>query len=356
MALSELIENEDFLTGLAFGVAALAAIGLAAAVRRAADQGAEPPARPPRRGRARRPVPPTAALGIVAAGLLGLGATYPDVVTVRLVIGLVLVTAGPFAATFAVVGTWRGSIAAAIAAVPGAIVIATAAATQNTFGWIEPFVVGSVVVGGALVTEFDRANARSGLGPVLLAVSAFGIYTAVPDTELIAVILGATIPMAIVGFPIALAALGPGAYGVVGLIGWVVASGGRGRPGSVVGAFACLGVLLVEPLVRMVLRGRVRPLRRPVSVLTVVVVAIQGVLAVTIARTAGLEQSARDAAAIAFALLAVGALALTVVLFRPGAAPGDPPPVDADADALGHATSPGGRTSGQGPPLGRDVG
>ena len=330
MALSELIENEDFLTGLAFGVAALAAIGLGAAVRRAADQGAEPTPRPPRRGRARRAAPPTAALGIVAAGLLGLLAAYPDVVTTRLVVGLVLVTVGPFAASFAVVGDWRRSIVAAATAVPGAIVIATAAATQNSFDWIEPFVVFSVVVGGALITEFDRANARSGLGPVLLAVAAFGIYTAVPDTELIAVILGATIPMAFVGFPVALSALGPGAYGVVGLVGWVVASGGRGRPGSVVGAFACLGLLLVEPFVRLVLRGRVRPIRRPVSVLTAIVVAIQCVLAVTIARTAGLEQSALDAAVLALALLGAGALALAVVLYRPRPAGSDSAPIGPD--------------------------
>jgi hypothetical protein len=195
-----------------------------------------------------------------------------------------------------------------------------------------PAVAVAAVVAGALLADFDRRWRRHGLAPLLLAISAAGIYATVPDVEAPLVVLGASLPMALLGWPGPLApaglpapwrrppapppgglpatrrrgpagrpqppeasAAGPpaataaplpgvagapapavppsppgvagrpapapatpppsvgvvGAVAVAGLLAWTVAAGGAGRPGSVVGGLLCLGVLVVEPLARL---------------------------------------------------------------------------------------------------------
>jgi hypothetical protein len=134
------------------------------------------------------------------------------------------------------------------------------------------------VVAGALLADFDRRWRAHGLAPPLLAVTAAGIYATVPDVEAALVVLGATLPVALLGWPgrwrrgTAAAASPPpslgvvGALAVAGLLAWTVAAGGAGRPGSVVGGSLCLGVLAVEPLARLVEpRRRSALLRGPVG-------------------------------------------------------------------------------------------
>lgn len=141
-----------------------------------------------------------------------------------------------------------------------------------------PAVAAAAVVAGALLADFDRRWRRHGLAPLLLAISAAGIYATVPDVEAPLVVLGASLPMALLGWPGPLAPAGlpapwrrpaaprvagaaapaippsvgvVGAVAVAGLLAWTVAAGGAGRPGSVVGGLLCLGVLVVEPLARL---------------------------------------------------------------------------------------------------------
>jgi hypothetical protein len=142
-----------------------------------------------------------------------------------------------------------------------------------------PAVAVAAVVAGALLADFDRRWRRHGLAPLLLAISAAGIYATVPDVEAPLVVLGASLPMALLGWPGPLAPAGlpapwrrppaprvagaaapatpppsvgvVGAVAVAGLLAWTVAAGGAGRPGSVVGGLLCLGVLVVEPLARL---------------------------------------------------------------------------------------------------------
>jgi hypothetical protein len=127
-----------------------------------------------------------------------------------------------------------------------------------------PGVAVAAAVAGALLADFDRRWRRQGLASLLLAVSAAGIYATVPDVEAALVVLGAALPLALLGWPGPLApaagrpaASPPPSLGVVGalataaLLAWTVAAGGVGRPGSVVGGLLCLGVLVVEPLARV---------------------------------------------------------------------------------------------------------
>jgi hypothetical protein len=136
---------------------------------------------------------------------------------------------------------------------------------------LPPPGIAVAAVAGALLADFDRRWRRHGLAPLLLAVSAAGVYATVPDVEAAVVVLGVALPLALLGWPGPLAPGGvpvpgprpgpprppPPSLGVAGslaaaaLLVWTVAAGGAGRPGSVVGGLGCLGVLAVEPLARL---------------------------------------------------------------------------------------------------------
>jgi hypothetical protein len=299
---ADLVQDDGFRTGLAIGATALLLIVLGRVVAVWAGW---------RRG---EPLP-LAGIALPAAGLLALqdldlGAGISD----RLVVGIVFLVLGPLLARLGGFGSSLPVVA--LATVPGAAVLASAASLENDVGWVPPVVFVAVVVGGTLATDFDRVNARAGLGPVLMAVSVLAMYTAVPDTEEAAAVAGASLPLALSGAPIPVASLGAaGAPASVGLLVWVAAVGGRARPGSVVGAAACLGVLLVEPIVRRVRANR-RPTSpsRPVSVRAVLLVVLDlGLVAVT-SRVAGLETSGAVSLSISLVALAAAGVVVTVIL------------------------------------------
>jgi hypothetical protein len=89
------------------------------------------------------------------------------------------------------------------------------------------------------------------------------VFAAVPDTEQAATLLGASVPMALCGWPLGHARLGPiGAGAGTALLVWVAAVGGRGREPSIIGAVACLGLLVTLPAGRW-LTGRTGHPRAP---------------------------------------------------------------------------------------------
>jgi hypothetical protein len=191
-------------------------------------------------------------------------------------------------------------------------------------GWALPAAAGVALLTGPLLAGFDARWRGRGLTPVLLAVTIAGVWSTVPDTEGALVALGAALPLALLGWPWPLASLGrAGAWAVAGSLGWVVATGGAGRPSAVVGGAACLALLAVEPLAR-----RLDPERR--SVLgclpggrrgVVVATAAQLGLVYVAARVAGTRPSVAGAAAVAGAELAAGiglAMAVTAAGARRG--------------------------------------
>lgn len=119
--------------------------------------------------------------------------------------------------------------------------------------WIRIAVGVAAVVGGIAVADFDRRWASTSAGPMLLGVSVVGVYYTVPDTEEALVLLGVTLPILLLTWPVPLLRLGSaGAMVATGALTWVVAKGGFGRQSSIVGGLACLGLLALEPLSKLI--------------------------------------------------------------------------------------------------------
>jgi hypothetical protein len=215
----------------------------------------------------------------------------------------------------------------ALAAATAAGLAVTGAPADPALGW--PALAASTAAVAAALAAFDRRWGRLGLAPALLAVTAAGIWACVPDVEGPLVLAGAVLPMALLGRPGPLAGRWPGAaaFGMAGSVAvaavvvWVVATGGAGRPGSVVGGLACLGVLLVEPAVRLLDRRRRGPLD-PVAGrpgLAGAALAAQLVLAGFASRVAGRPEGVAAALGLAAIGLGVALAAGAVLAGRPSA-------------------------------------
>jgi hypothetical protein len=189
---------------------------------------------------------PIPAAGLLLAGGVAWGLREAVAVPPGLVEGLAaLAGAGIVAGILP-----KSEIAGALLAIPGAWILAYRTDLVDV-EWIRLLVAAGAVIGGMLVADFDRRWRETGFSPVLVAVAAAGVYYSVPDTEQAAVLLGAALPLALLGGPLVLARLGSaGAYAATGLVAWTAAAGGLGRPTSIVGGIACLGLLIVEPLAR----------------------------------------------------------------------------------------------------------
>jgi len=182
--------------------------------------------------------------------------------------------------------------------VPGAAIVAAALPDGSPF-WARAALVGVVLLAALAVPGHDVRSPR--LVPVLLAIGAVGVYACVPDTEAPIVLLGATlVASAIVLEPRLRPSLGFPA--VVGIVAWVAAFGGLGRPGAIVGGLACLGVLLLPvPRARCGRAGEVAA------------VVVQLGLVAYEARVAGFEHSAGRALTLALPAFAVAWAVLLVV-------------------------------------------
>jgi hypothetical protein len=218
-------------------------------------------------------------------------------------------------------------VGVALAAAGGAGIVA-ATDPPATLALPLPWIAVVAGVAGALLAGFDRRWRGHGLAPLLLAVSAVGVYATVPDVEWALVVVGAALPLTLLGWPGPLAPGGlrgprrrdgpaqpPPSLGVAGslaaaaLLAWTVAAGGAGRPGSVVGGLACLGVLAVEPLARLLDPRHRSALARPRVAWTAL--AAHLVLVAVAARVVGRTETV--AAALPLAGLALAA-ALGVAL------------------------------------------
>ncbi len=166
--------------------------------------------------------------------------------------------------------------------VAGGIIFSTRSGLPD-IAWVRISAPLVLVLSAVALREWGEAERRKYLGPMFL-ISAFGIWTAVPATEPARILLGASIPMVLGTLrPIEARIYGPGAFTLTGLAIWLVARGGEPRPASIIGGWACLGILVALPLLL-----RWRP-RLEISMWKVVVAHAVTVLVAS--RVIGLQES-----------------------------------------------------------------
>jgi hypothetical protein len=227
-----------------------------------------------------------------------------------LTVAVVLLAAGGLVADLA-----RLPMAARLVlGVPGAIVLVQKTALPDPT-WARVFAGVLAVVGGTLIADFDRRHAANGLGPVLATVTVVGLYENVPDPDFALLIVGAALPLVLLGWPVPLFRLGgSGSAGLMGLFAWADAVGGRGNLSAVIAGAACLGLLAVEPVSRLLHRNRgtildSMPRRWWVPV---IVAAVQLALCAAATRIASPPRTPAKAALIAGVALALAVAVLTI--------------------------------------------
>ena len=287
---------EEFLWGLAAGVVAmLLAVGVTALAGRLRSRGGALLA---------------TGLPMVAAALVAIEPSHTP--TLGVLVGLLGVTAVVVAARRKRAGTARLLMILLVAPVFAWLL----AIDASSVAWVRAVVVAGATIGSLAVARTDLEWGATGVTPVLYAISAAGVFAAVPNTREAAALLGASVPGAACGWPLHRARLG-GAGGAcaTALLVWVAAVGALGREPSVVGAIACLGLLAALPAGRWlagrwtgptIRRCRVADGPAPLLVIQTVVVAVAS-------RVAGISSELRVAIPVAAAALA-GALVASVCL------------------------------------------
>ena len=299
-----LISDPNFRTGLGSGLAGVALVGVAAAVLRS---------------RGGRPRLPLAGLALVVSGVSASAIAPDSDLDPAALQAIGLAAIGGIVATL---GRFRAPLVA-LAYAPGAIRLAMAPQVQGAPGWVRWVAAGVAVAAGALLTDFDRRHRSFGLGMPLFVAAVGGAYSTLPDTELVAVMLGAAIPYVAISIPVVWETIGAaGAGALCSWYGWVVWVDGRGRPGAVVGAVCALGLLVAEPIARQYFELREQPpfvtARRPVLLTSTVVASVQCVIALAAGRIAGLQDEALSAVVLAVPILVVaGAVGLLIPRHRP---------------------------------------
>lgn len=289
MSRLDVVRTHEFVVGLEAGSVAAVTVGFAGLVRRY-----------------RAPIP-IAGVSMALAAVVGFSLSESTSSYRR---GL------PVALAFlAVAGTLYGfrrpsRVLALLIAAAGAALVADATEGES---WVVAFVFVTVIVCAPLVGDFDRYYARTGLGAVLLVIVTAGVYATVPDTEQARLLLGATLPMTIVAWPRPLVSLGRGgSFAMVGLIAWVSAVGGLGRPSSTLAAVGCLGGIVAEPLVRHATRRRLRA-SGPFSPAVLTIGAVELGVVVLCSRVAGHESQVGPVAAIVASVVVAAVIALWAV-------------------------------------------
>ncbi|HEX2369034.1 MAG TPA: hypothetical protein VHM94_07365 [Acidimicrobiia bacterium] len=282
----EAVVRRELFVGLATGAIAAVACAVAALVLR-------------------RRLLPVAGLAVAAAFLAAIRPPAPVIVSIGL-----LALLGIAADLRPGLIPWAGVLAIG----PALLLVFAGEAFEPLWGRIAG--VAAIALGGGLAAWSEQRRPLSWAGPVLAAGSALGVFLVVPDTERALVLFGATLPVALLGWPLRLARLGAGgALSFFGVLVWVVLRDGATRGSAIVGGLAALGVLVAEPvaaLLSRVISGRWSSPRADW-----VLVAAHAVVVLLAARLAGTLDSAEDAALVAGLVLAGAVALLTVADLRP---------------------------------------
>jgi len=133
-------------------------------------------------------------------------------------------------------------------AIPGAVVVAMTQ-LDSPSSIVAGLVAVTIIVLAPLVASFDDRYAASTVATPLMAISMVSVFLTVPDTKFVLLAAGASLPWIIAGPPAKLARLGrSGSLAAVGMLAWLVATGGFARPVSLFAGVATLGVMVLWPL------------------------------------------------------------------------------------------------------------
>jgi hypothetical protein len=315
--LHSLARSNQFHVGLLAGLAAAAAgrglNAVATARRKSTPVGV-------------RPARETWAFESVAGSLLAVAVlvVLRDVTKPGAVVVCVMAFGGVAAAAWCATGLKRAQVTLAQVTLAAAWLVASVvfATRMPVHGVVaQASLAALVAVGAPLAVMSDRAR-RDGAVTVLgLLVTAAGIWLCVPDTEAARAVLGVLAVGLLAWWPGRRRPLGaPGTVAIVVGLGWVIAYGDRGRPGSTAGAAACIGALALAPAVAPLVGRWGRTPASPLVVLTVHVAVVASA-----SRWAGLMKSPRSSGLAALIVLACGAV-LLVLGSRPTAGQASPTP------------------------------
>ncbi|MGA7226697.1 MAG: hypothetical protein WBZ45_00630 [Acidimicrobiia bacterium] len=119
----------------------------------------------------------------------------------------------------------------------------------------------AIVAVGYALTMWSKRLPHTLIGP-MFAVTAFGIWVTVPETELARILLGVSLPLALATLkPISARISAAGAFALAGVVAWLVATGGEARGASIIGGWASMGAMALLPFLAPGARGLVE--RRP---------------------------------------------------------------------------------------------
>lgn len=292
---------EEFFRGVAAGVAAVVATLIVAAVAGRLRSGGY--------------VAPVVGLPMAVGALVAIGPSRAP--TAGVLIGLIGVTAAAGRAVrWSPVGRRMPVVSSLLLAAPFAWLLAVDA---SPVGWVRAVVMVGATVGPVAAAHTDVEWGPTGITPALYAVSAAGVAAAVPNTKAAAALLGVSVPAAAAGWPVGRARLGrAGAAGAVALLVWVAGVGSLGREPAIVGAVACLGLLVTLPAGRWLAASwtpRQRPSRLQPTVGALTALAAHAAVVAVASRVAGISTELRVAAPVASVTM-LAALVISTLLQR----------------------------------------
>jgi len=193
---------------------------------------------------------------IVLAGLVLLGVDMEDGWQSELMVGVGLMGIGGWLKTGSnSAHRYQFGLLAWPFVILGAGVVALRATELANERLFPATVVAAIVIGWSL-SKWEDQPARNALGP-LFTISAFGIWTTVPETDLARLLLGVSVPLAATTIPLLGARVtGAGGFMLGGVLAWIAVSGGEARSGSIIGAWACIGIIALLPIATRLRPGR----------------------------------------------------------------------------------------------------
>ena len=238
---------------------------------------------------------------LAALSLVVIASVTRNYSLVRLAAGVIaLYGAGELAAA-------AGALAKLIWAAPGAVLVAANLTVPVHQRWAPPLVVIVILAGSVLCVDYERRNDGRGTTAALVLLTIGGFYACVPETGHIGALAVGAGAWLLSEF-LTGERVGPGVMlAAVGVMMWAVVYGGTYRDSALVGGFASLGLLLVEPVARR-LPGPPRGLVAERLGRALAMILLQGSYALLVSRTAGLAPS------LARALLLAGPCVLALVL------------------------------------------